>query len=115
MTKSLAAKRTVVQGVGPDAPTVVNEKGGKQSASPFRCDLLPASATLAVAKVLAYGAAKYGDNNWRAISLQDHLNHVLTHIFAYLAGDESDEHLEHATCRMVMALEKGIEARGESK
>lgn len=109
MKKLRPAKKTVVQGVGPDAPTVVNDKGGKQSASPFRCDLLPANATLAVAKVLAYGAAKYGDNNWRAIPLQDHLNHVLTHILAYLAGDESDDHLEHAACRMIMALEKGIE------
>ncbi len=96
----------LIAGVGPDAPTITNESGAKQSALPYRCDLLPASATLAVAKVLGHGAAKYGANNWRGIPVEDHLNHALTHIFAHLAGDKSDDHLDHAACRMLMALEK---------
>lgn len=105
--------KRIVEGVGPDAPIITNAKGAKQSASPYRCDLLPASATLAVAKVFAYGAEKYGANNWRGLPLEDHLNHVLTHILAFLAGDESDEHLGHAGCRMMMALEKHIEGQQE--
>lgn len=98
-----------VKGVSPDAPIITNDKGAKQSASPYRCDLLPAQATLRVAEVLAYGAAKYGDNNWRGIPLSDHINHVLTHLFAFLAGDVSDDHLGHAGCRMMMALEMHLE------
>lgn len=94
-----------VAGVGKDAPTVVNERGAKQSASPYRCDLLPARAALAVAAVLRHGADKYGDNNWRGIPVADHLNHALTHLFAHLAGDEQDDHLEHAACRLLMALD----------
>ena len=95
----------VVFGVGKDAPTTVNEAGGKQSDSPYRCDLLPAHAVLAVAAVLKHGADKYGENNWRKITVADNLNHAMTHIFAYLAGDEQDDHLEHAACRILFALD----------
>jgi tagatose-1,6-bisphosphate aldolase non-catalytic subunit AgaZ/GatZ len=62
-------------------------------------------AILDVAAVLKYGADKYGDNNWRKIPTQDHLNHALAHIFAYLQGDKGDHHLGHAACRTLMALE----------
>ena len=93
-----------IPGVGPDAPVIANEKGAKQSASPYRCDLLDGKAILKLSEVLAYGARKYGDNNWRGITLEDHLNHALVHIFAYLAGDTQDEHLSHGLCRMMMAV-----------
>src|SRR5690625_3445203 len=36
--------KVVVKGVGPDAPTVVNEKGGKQSQVLYRFDLLDPAA-----------------------------------------------------------------------
>lgn len=94
-----------VPGVGPDAPTTTNAAGGKQSASLYRCDLLPAKAVLAVAAVLKYGADKYGPDNWRKIARADHLNHAMTHILAYQAGDRSDDHMSHAACRLLMALE----------
>jgi hypothetical protein len=95
-----------IKGVGKDEPIAINAAGGKQSASPFRCDLLPPHATLAVAEVLAHGAAKYGANNWHVIPVEDHLNHALVHIFADRAGDASDDHLEHAACRIMMALDQ---------
>jgi hypothetical protein len=95
----------VIEGVGPDAPLVENAAGGKQSASPYRCDLLPAKAVLEVAKVFAYGATRYAPNNWRKIGRQDHINKSLTHLLSYLAGDRSDDHLGHAACRVLMAIE----------
>src|ERR1043165_5051049 len=76
-----------VEGVGPDAQLTVNAKGGKQSDSPYRSDLLPPQALLAVARVLKRGADKYGDDNWRKIERQDHINHALTHILSFQAGD----------------------------
>ena len=97
-----------VAGVGPDAPTVINAAGGKQSGSPYRADLLPALAVLAVAGVLKHGADRYGADNWRVIPAVDHLNHALVHIFAWLAGDKSDDHLEHAACRVLMGLEMSL-------
>lgn len=96
----------VIDGVGPDAPTETNAAGGKQSHSPYRADLLPPHALLAVAEVLKHGADKYGPNNWHAIPVADHLNHALVHLYALAAGDDSDDHLEHAACRLLMALDQ---------
>lgn len=92
-------------GMSPDSPTCTNEAGGKQSKVPYRCDLLPPRATLAVSRVLEEGSRKYGDDNWRLIAVRDHINHALSHLFAHLAGDRSDDHLEHAACRLLMATE----------
>jgi hypothetical protein len=94
-----------VAGVGTDAPIVVNERGAKQSHSPYRVDLSPPLATLHIAEVLGAGARKYGRWNWLGIPLHDQLNHALVHAFAYLAGDRSDDHIGHFACRAMMALE----------
>lgn len=93
----------VVEGVGKDAPTVVNEKGGRQSKVLYRFDLLDPLAMFEMTKVLAVGAEKYGEDNWRKISIEDHLNHLIIHAYAYLAGDKSDEHLSHIMCRAMFA------------
>jgi hypothetical protein len=93
-----------IAGVGKDAPIHTNEKGAKQSASPYRCDLLDGPAILRLAAVLKYGADKYAPNNWRGIPTNDHINHALVHIFAYLAGDTQDDHLGHFLCRAMMAV-----------
>lgn len=94
-----------IAGVGPDAPTEVKANGAKQSASPYRIDLLPAKASLHVSQILAEGAKKYGENNWRGLTVADNVNHALVHFFAYLAGDTSDDHLGHAATRALFALE----------
>lgn len=98
----------LVAGVGPDAPVEINEKGGKQSSSPYRSDLLPPLALLEVAKVTKHGV-KYGEWNWHKIPSKDHLNHALTHIFAFQAGDTSEgetiEHARHAATRILFWLE----------
>jgi hypothetical protein len=57
-----------------------------------------------MAKVLSEGAEKYGEQNWRKIDIPDHLNHLLMHTYAYLAGDTTDEHLSHILCRATFAL-----------
>lgn len=102
-------QKAPLPGLSPDTPTAVNAAGGKQSAVPYRADLIPARAILQVSAVLHTGALKYGDDNWHVIPTRDHLNHALTHVFAHLAGDAQDDHLGHAATRLLMALE--IEAR----
>lgn len=37
------------------------------------------------------------------IPRHDHLNHALTHIVAYMAGDTQDDHIGHALTRMAFA------------
>ena len=92
-----------ISGVGKDAPTVTNSIGGKQSQSPCDFTLLDPPAMFAMCRVLSEGEAKYGPDNWRKISVRDHLNHMIIHAYAYLSGDTSDEHLAHAMCRAMFA------------
>ncbi len=100
-----------IPGVGTDAPTETLSNGAKQAATPYRFDLIDAPALFEMAKVLHNGAQKYGENNWRGIPVEGQLNHVLQHVYAYLAGDTSDDHLSHAFCRAMMALAVHISAR----
>lgn len=107
----IVTEHSIIDGVSPDQPVVYNEKGGGQSKSPYRMDLVDPKSILEIASVLKGGAEKYGDDNWKLISTQDHLNHLLVHVYAHLAGDESDKHLAHAACRAIFAL--GVELEGE--
>lgn len=109
--ETCACKQGSTADLSPTAPTVTNEAGGKQSSLPYRCDLLPAKAVLEVSAVLCKGVEKYEPNNWRLISTQEHVNHAMTHILAFLAGDTQDKHLQHAACRMLMAVEMEIEKK----
>ena len=67
------------------------------------------NAVFAAAAVAKYGAEKYGetllDRNYKKISTEEHVNHAVQHLFAYLAGDESDDHLSHAILRAMFAYE----------
>lgn len=97
----------------PDAPMTTNERGGSQSDIPVRFDLIDGKAMFEMAKVLDHGARKYGIDNWRLIDVNDHLNHLLMHTFAYLAGDATDEHLSHILCRATFAL--GVSLQDEKE
>ncbi|MEH2130120.1 MAG: dATP/dGTP diphosphohydrolase domain-containing protein [Nostoc sp.] len=90
---------------------IESENGAKQSASLARMDLLPPSAIFTVGTILQQGAMKYGEENWRLIPTREHLNHAIIHVFAYLAGDKAEHHLGNAACRILMALEKSVEAK----
>jgi hypothetical protein len=97
--------------LSPNSATIENAQGGKQSFIRYAFHLLPPQAMLDVAQVFYTGAQKYEANNWRKIPAEEHINHCLTHLFAYLAGDNQDTHLENAGARILMALELGKEAR----
>lgn len=98
--------RVHIDGVGPLADIVTNEKGGRQSSCPYSfVSSFPNAALLKVAKVVRQGLTKYAPDNWRLIAKEDHLNHAITHLHAWAAGDRQDEHLEHAACRLLMAIE----------
>lgn len=102
-------KEETVPGVGPDAPVMVNEHGGRQSVTPYRFDLIPPKTLLELASIFGYGASKHGDNNWRKLTIEEILCHVVQHIEAWRAGDRSDKHLSHALCRICMAVAQEIE------
>lgn len=108
-------RQTMAAIASPDAPTVTNEKGGSQSDIPVRFDLIDAKALFEMAKVLDHGAKKYGANNWRHIDVESHLNHLLMHTFAYLAGDDTDDHLSHILCRATFALGVKLEDNNDAQ
>lgn len=71
------------------------------------------SFTDQVSKVLAFGAAKYGRDNWSKCS-KDQLflyeDALLRHINAYRLGEQNDDetglnHLAHAACNLMFLFE----------
>jgi len=92
-------------GPHPGDPIVTNEAGGQQSATTFRLDLLDPKAMLRLGAVLQEGVEKgYERNNWMKIGTMDHVNHALGHLFMWLDGDEEEDHLGHAFCRLMFAV-----------
>lgn len=97
--------------IGPDAPKIVNDNGGKQSASPYFTRGLSPLALLAVSRLLRDGALEYEEDpfgdvtvrNWHKISDAEHIEHALQHILADLTGDDPS-HLLHAFCRLMFAV-----------
>lgn len=87
------------------SPTITNELGGRQSHVERAYHLVPPEGLAQVARVLHHGYIKYGKDNWRLIETDEHLNHALNHIYLHLAGNVSEDHLAHATTRLMMALE----------
>src|SRR5688572_28270063 len=84
-TRQLEQERAdVMFGVGPEAPTIENEHGGKQSLKRWRFDLVDHKAFFVLGRILDHGARKYGEWNWLKISTDDHLNSVIMHVYAYL-------------------------------
>lgn len=96
-----------MDGLSDNAPMGVNEKGGKQHDRPFRSEALFFKALLAISNVRydAVVTKGYSDDNYKLISKKEHLGRALTHIFAWFAGDRSNDHLAHAATRILMALE----------
>ena len=82
---------------------VVNASGGAQSALHGNPKLIPAEALLRLSHVCAEGAGRYAENNWRRISFEDHLSHALEHVFLYMNGDRSEDHVGHALTRLAFA------------
>ena len=110
-------KFIVLRGVEPDAPVVTNSSGGKQSDTPYGFHLLPISSVFAAAEVAKYGADKYGETfeerNYTKIPVEEHINHCIQHLYAYLSGDTQDDHLGHAILRAMFAYDVDLRAKDE--
>lgn len=94
-------------------PNAPRDEDSPQSSLPHRFDLIDAPALFDMTGVLYTGAKKYGDDSWRTISVQDHLNHLIAHAYAYLSGDRTDDHLSNIMCRAMFA--KGRAIRDDQK
>lgn len=82
----------------------VNEVGASQSKITTSLTLVPPLALLNVGVVLKVGEMKYGADNWRNIPVDDHLDHLLKHVYEYLINRDPRD-LVHACCRALFASE----------
>lgn len=80
-----------------------------------RPGLLPAVALLEVSKVMAFGAKKYGDNNWQGLSdfQARYYDALQRHMLAWQMGEKLDQesglpHLAHAGCCVLFMLWKEL-------
>ena len=67
-------------------------------ADDVRFDLITPIGLRRLAETCAEGARKYTDHNWeRGIPASVLLNHAIRHIYLWLQGDRSEDHLAHAS------------------
>ena len=72
---------------------------------------VPPRALLAVGRVLAHGATKYGRDNWRKVDdVRRYHDAALRHVLQYLSGERVDaesgeSHLAHAVCSLMFVLD----------
>lgn len=78
--------------------------GAKRSKLVERYDLLSPIGLRRAALASAHGVAKYGEfNNESGLGVAVYLNHALAHIYAYLSGDRSEDHLGHLAWNALFA------------
>lgn len=66
---------------------------------------IPPSAIRAVARAAKEGSAKYGDHNWlKGFPVSDLLNHGEKHLWDWIEGDRSEDHLGHALWNILAAI-----------
>ena len=88
---------------------ITNESGGKQSDTPYGFQYLPPRAMFAAAQVALRGARKYGETfenrNYVKIPSEWHISHAIQHLYSFLAGDQTDNHLANAIVRCLLAYD----------
>lgn len=101
-----------------DGLTIETTKdGGKQHQRPYRMQAVPAKAILEVGKVRdkAYRVHGYPDDNYKSIDIKENVGRAIMHLYAWLSGDRSNEHLAHAATRALFALEQELDKKQETE
>lgn len=104
---------------GPQAhvPQLGGLKNDSEKAA--RPELLPTEALEEISKVLAFGAKKYEDNNWRrGFKWTRVLGALFRHLYAWARGEDKDpetglSHLAHAGCNVLFLLTFELTGAGQ--
>jgi hypothetical protein len=97
--------KTDVEAVDP-VPRVEFETGAVRGtdAGSVRYDLITPIGLKAVAEAYAEGVRKFGAYNAeKGIPVLDLINHAIRHLYLYLSGDRSEDHLGHTGWNVLMA------------
>lgn len=98
--------------------TTTTSPSGKQDSGKPRMSLVPPIALAEVAKVMTFGAQKYGPHNWEyGMEWSRLLDAALRHLNAFNRNEDLDlesglSHLAHAACEVLMLLEYTQKRRG---
>ena len=83
--------------------------GHKNDNGKARMDLISPSTLLEIGEVLAYGAKRYGDNNWKKVAQERHYAAALRHLNKFWSGKILDKsgyhHLIHAITDLMFVYE----------
>lgn len=89
-----------------------NEQGNKFDNNKLRFDLIVPTFEEELAKVLTYGANKYGPNNWRNVpdALNRYYAALQRHLNSFWQAEEFDKesglpHLAHAAANIMFLME----------
>lgn len=78
----------------------VRDTGGKG-----RCDLLPHSSLLRVARHMENALEHHEERNWeKGIPMHSFLDSAMRHLFKYMDGQADEDHLAAAASNLLMAL-----------
>ena len=86
-------------------------QGSKYDSNKERMDLIPWNSVREMAKVLSFGADKYGDHNWReGIKHSRLFSAAMRHLTFYWSGETLDQesgmsHIAHAMTNLAMLAE----------
>jgi Domain of unknown function (DUF5664) len=69
-----------------------------------RYDLITAEFLKSLGETLDHGAKEYGELNWQKADerfAKDAINHLLEHVYNFISGDRSEDHLSHAAVNLM--------------